>query len=71
MNLKGGQFFCLTEGKGHHDWTGHCRQHFFSLEVVVVLIPIHPFRAISGVIVDTNEDKEKSSFFLIVAGISG
>ena len=69
--MEDGKLFCLNEGKCPHEWPGYCRQHLFSLEVVVVLIPIHPFRAISGVIVDTYEDKEKSSFFLIVAGISG
>ena len=45
--------------------------HIFSLEVVAVLTTIHPCRDLSGIIVDTDQDEDKSNFiFLIGAGMS-
>ena len=45
---------------------------FFSLEDVAVMMPIHPCRDLSSVIVGTEQDEDKSNFlFLIGAGISG
>ena len=71
MNMEGGQLVCLTEGKCPHEGPGYCRQHFFSLEVVLVLMLIHPCHNFSGVIVDTEQDKYKSNFiFLLGADIS-
>ena len=72
MNLEGGQLFFLNEGRGTHEWPGYCYQHFFSLEVVAVLVLIHPCHDLSGVIVDTKQDEDKYNFiFLIGAGMSG
>ena len=62
MNLEGGQLFCLTEVKGPHEWPGYCHQHLFSLDIVAVLMLIHTCRALSGVIVDTKQDEDKSNF---------
>ena len=43
---------------------------YFYLEVVVVLMLIHPGLAFSGVIVGTEQDEDKSNFiFLIESGI--
>ena len=45
---------------------------FFSLEVVTVKMMIHPCCDLSGVIVGTDQDEDKSNFiFLIGDGISG
>ena len=42
------------------------------LSVVAVLMMIHPFRALYGVIFDTNQDEDNSNLlFLIGYGISG
>ena len=72
LNLEGSQLFCLTEGKFSHEWRGYCHQHLFSLEVVTVKMLIHNCRALSGVIVGTDQDEDKSNFlFLIGDGISG
>ena len=70
--LKGGKLSCLTEGKCTHEWTGYCNQNLLSLEVVAVLMLIHPCSALSGGIVDTKRDEYKSNFiFIIGAGMSG
>ena len=70
--MEGGQLFCLTEGKGPYECPGYCLQHLFYLEVVTVLMTIHPCRALSDVIFDTNKDEDKSNFiFLLVDGIYG
>ena len=72
MNLEGGQLFCLTESKFLHEWSGYFHQHFFSLEVVAVLMLIHPCHDMSGIIVGTEKDEENFNFtFLIGAGMSG
>ena len=72
LNLEGGQLFCLTESKGPHECPGHCHWNLFSLEVVVVLMLIHPCRDLSGVIVGSKQDEDKSEFiFLIGSGMSG
>ena len=71
LDLGGGQFICSTEGKGPHEVLGYCKQHYLFLEVVTVLILIHTFHSLSGVIVYTNNDEDKSTFiFLMGAGIS-
>ena len=71
MNLEGGKLLCQTEGKSNHDCSGYCRQYLFSFEVVLVLIMIHPCRALSGVTVGTKKDEDKSNFiFLIGSGMS-
>ena len=70
--MEGGQLFCLTEGKVPHQWPGHYCQHLFSLEVVVVLMLIHPCHALSDVIVDTKQDEDNSNLlFLLGSGIYG
>ena len=62
----------MTEVKGPHEWPGYCRSRLFSLEVVAVLMLIHPCRALSGVIVGTEQDEDKYNFlFLIGAGMYG
>ena len=44
---------------------------FFSLGVVAVLMLIYPCRALSGVIVGTDQDEDKSNFILLLgAGMS-
>ena len=69
--MEGGQLFCLTEAKGTHEWPVYCRQSLFSLEVVAVLMLIHPCRDLSGVIVGTEQYEDKSNFiFLLGDGIS-
>ena len=48
----------------------YCRLNYFSLEVVAVLMLIHPWHDLSGVIVDTEKYEDKSDFiFLLGAGI--
>ena len=70
--MEGGQLFCLTERKVLHEWPGYCHRHFFSLEVVEFLVLIHTWHALSGVIIDTEQDEDKSNFlFLMRAGMSG
>ena len=59
LNLEGGKLFCLAKGKGPHEWPGYCHLHFFSLEVVAVLMLIHTFCALSGVIFVTEKDEDK------------
>ena len=72
MNLESIQLFCLAEGKGPHEWPGYCHQYFFYLEVVVVMILIHPCSDLSYVIFDTDQDEGKYNFiFLLGDGISG
>ena len=72
MNLEGGQLVCMTKGKCNHECPGYCHQNLFYLEVVAVLVLIHPYLALSGVIVGINQDDDKSNFiFLIGAGMSG
>ena len=66
LNLEGAHVFCLAEGKGHHEWPGYCRQHFYSLEVVAVLMLIHPCRALYGVIFDTEQDEDNSNLFFLI-----
>ena len=62
---------CLTEGKGNHESPGYCHKNYLSLEVVAVLMLIRSCRAMSGIVVDTDKDEDKSNFiFLIGAGIS-
>ena len=51
LNLEDGQLFFLTEGKGPHEWPSYCHQHFSYLELVAVLILVHPCHDLSGVIV--------------------
>ena len=69
--MEGSQLFFPTEGIGPQEGSGYCHQHYFSLEVVAVLMLIHPCHAMSGVIVDTEQDKDKSNFiFILGAGIS-
>ena len=63
LNLEGGQLFCLTEGKGPHEWPGYCRQYLFSLGVVTVLMLIHTFQFLPNLIVDTDQDEDKSNLF--------
>ena len=59
------------EGKGPHKGLGYCHQHYFSLEFVAVMMLIRTCHALSGVIVDNEEDEDKSNFlFLLGAGIS-
>ena len=49
---------------------GYCHLNSFSFEVVAVLILIHPWHDLSGVIVDTEKYEDKSDFiFLLGAGI--
>ena len=70
--MEGGQLFCITEGKGPHECPSYCHQHLFSLGVVAVLMLIHPFPALSDIIVDTKQDEDKSNFiFLLGVGIYG
>ena len=72
LNLEGGKLFFLTGGKGPHEWPGYCHHHFFSLEVVDVLMQINPCSAMYGVIVGTKQDEDKYNFiFLIGAGLFG
>ena len=69
--MEDGKLFCLNEGKCPHEWPGYCHQHLFSLEVVAVLMLIHPCCALYGVIVGTKQDEDKSNFlFLVVSGMS-
>ena len=64
--------FSLTEGKCPHEWPGYCHQNFFSLEVVEVLMLIHPFHALYVVIFGTKQYGDKyNSLLLIEAGMSG
>ena len=71
LNLEGGQLFFLNEGKGTHEWPGYCHQYFSFLEVVAVMILIHPCHALSDVIVDTKQDEDKFKFiFLLGSGKS-
>ena len=70
LNLEGDQLFCLTEGKGPQKCSGCCHQHIYSLDVVAVLMLIHTCHTLSGVIVETDQDEDKSYFiFLLEAGI--
>ena len=72
LNLEGGQLFFLTEDKFPHWWPGYCHRHLFSLEVVAVLMMVHPFSDLSSVTFGTEKYEYKSNFlFLIGAGISG
>ena len=72
LNLEGGQLFCPTEGKVPHEGTGYCNWHYFSLEVVAVLMLINPCHDLSDIIIYTEQDEDKSNFiFLLGAGISG
>ena len=66
MNLEGGQLFCPTEGKGPHQGPGYYYHHCFSLEVVMFLILVHRCRALSGFIVDTKKNEEKSNFLFVI-----
>ena len=44
----------------------------FYFEFLAVLVLIHPCRALSGAIVDTEQDEDKFNFiFLLGSGISG
>ena len=62
----------MSEVKFPHEWPYYCRQHYFSFEFVAVLVLIHPCRALADVIVDTEQDEDKSNFlFLLGGGISG
>ena len=56
----------LTEVKCPHEWPGYCHKHLFSLEVVAVLVLIHRCRALSGVIVDTYQDEDRSNFIFLI-----
>ena len=70
LNLEGGQLFFTTEGKGTHEVPGYCHQQYFYLEVVVLPMLIHPCRDLSGVIVGTEKDEEKTNLnFLIGYGM--
>ena len=51
--MEGGQLFCLTNGKGPHEWPVYCNQQILFLEVVAVLMLVHPFNSLSDVIVYT------------------
>ena len=52
--------------------TGNCRQHFFSLEFVAVVMLIFPCRALDDIIFDTEQDEDKPNFiFLLGSEISG
>ena len=55
-----------TEGKGPHEWIGYCHQHLFYLDLVTVLILIHPCNDLSDVIIDTKKDEYKSNFILLL-----
>ena len=71
LDLEGGQLFFPTEGKGPNEGLGYCRLNQFSLEIVAVLMLIHPGRDLSGVIIETYQDEDKSNFiFLLGSGIS-
>ena len=71
MQMEGGQLFCPTEGKGPHEGQGYCHHNYFSLEVVAVLMLINPCHDLYDVIVDTEQDEDKSNFiFLLGYGIS-
>ena len=70
LNLEGGQLFCLNEGKGPYEGPVYFHSHYFYLEVVAVLVLIYPCHALSGFIVYTEHDEDKSNFlFLLGAGI--
>ena len=70
--MEGSQLFFLTEGKSSHEWPGYFHQRLFYLDIVAVLMPIYSCRALSDVIVDTNQDEDKPNFiFLLGSGISG
>ena len=64
MTLECAQLFYPTEGKGPHEGPFNCHKHCFSLEVMAVLIIIHPCNALPGVIIDTKKDEDKSNLFL-------
>ena len=69
--MEGAQFFCPTKGKGTYDGPGYCRQRYFSVEVVTVLILIHPCHDISGIIFYTKQEEDNYNFiFLLGDGIS-
>ena len=71
MNLEGGQFFCPTEGKVPCEDPGYCYQRAFYLEVVVVMMLIHPCCSLSGAVFENNKDEDKFNFiFNLGAGIS-
>ena len=70
MNLEGGQFCCLTQGKGPHEGPGYCHKQYFSLEFSVVIIMVHPCHDLSGFIVYTDQYEDKSDLiFILEAGI--
>ena len=63
--MEGGKQFCLTDGKGPHEWPVYFYQQIFLLEVVSVLMLVHPCHDLYDVIVYTKqyEDKTKFIFF--------
>ena len=70
--MEGGKLFFPTEGKDPHEGPVYCRQHLFSVEVVAVLMLIHPCHALSGVIGNTKKDEDKPDFlFLLEYGMAG
>ena len=70
LNLEGGQLFCPAEVKSPREGPGYFQGQYLSLDFVAVLIMIHTFHALSGGIVNTEEDEENSNFFLLGAEIS-
>ena len=56
LNLEGGQLFCLTEGKGPHEWPCYCHHNLFYLVIVAVMMLINPCRNLDDVLVDINQD---------------
>ena len=60
--MEGGQLIFLTDGKGPHEYPFYCHQQILFLDVVVVLIMVHPCHDFSDVIFKTNQDEDKSNF---------
>ena len=71
MNMEGGQFFFLTEGKVTHEWPVYFCQHLFSFKFLTVMILIRPCCALPGAIFDTDQNDDNSNcIFILGAGIS-
>ena len=59
-------------GKIPHEGPCYCHQHWFYFEFVVILVLIHNFHDMHGVIFDTKQDEYNSNLiFLLGAGIFG
>ena len=62
LNLESRKLFFPNEGKVPHEWPGYCHQHCLSLDFVVVMMLICPYHALCVVIIDTEQDEDKSNF---------